>query len=283
LKRKHLSSYRINWLDKAKNIDDLSVELNLNADSFVFIDDNPVECEFVKSLLPDVTVLQVPEKLYYLPEILFEDGLFDTLTLSEEDKIRTLLYQGEALRKKEKEKFSNLDEYLSSLQIEIIIHRAKPEEISRIAQLTQKTNQFNFTTKRYSEEQIKSFIENQDGYHVYSLAARDKFGDMGLTGLLIFKREDDNTAYIDTFLLSCRILGRKIEISFLNYCISRSEESWDIKRWKAEYIPTKKNQQIEKFWDQAGFDKISEGQSSVIYIIDKEKRINTSISFIKIS
>jgi HAD superfamily phosphatase (TIGR01681 family) len=126
LKRSHLSGWRVNWQNKAANIADLSEELNLGIDSFVFVDDNPVECDIVRQALPELTVLQVPDKLYNLPSLVLEDGLFDTLRVSDEDKRRALLYQSESQRKGARTQFGNIESYLSSLETVASIHRATP-------------------------------------------------------------------------------------------------------------------------------------------------------------
>src|SRR6185295_8837749 len=140
LKRSHLAAWRINWQDKAANIVELAEELNLGLDSFVFIDDSPVECDLIRKLLPDVTVVQVPEKLCDLPALVFEQGLFDNFRVTDDDRRRTRLYQGESQRKAARGAFASVEEYLSSLQTVASIHRVRPAEIARVAQLTQKTN-----------------------------------------------------------------------------------------------------------------------------------------------
>ena len=196
LKREHLSAWRVNWSDKASNIRSLAAELNLGLDSFVFVDDNPVECGLIREMLPEVTVLQVPEKLYTYPPLLNQDGLFDTLTLSSEDRQRSQMYRNEANRKCEQAKFETLDQYLASLSLSIAVHRVKDDEVARVAQLTQKTNQFNLTTRRYSEAKIAALNSNPD-WAIIRLLVRDKFGDSGLTGVLTASREGgDGTSSI---------------------------------------------------------------------------------------
>jgi FkbH-like protein len=234
----------------------LARELNLGTDSFVFVDDNPSECEVVKSMMPEVTVLRVPPTVHRYPSLLDQDGLFDTLTLSAEDRQRSEMYRAEATRKHEEAKYESIDEFLSSLNLSVVIHEATPEEVPRIAQLTQKTNQFNLTTRRYSESQIASFCTAPDAA-VYSLSVRDKFGDYGLTGVLIARREADGGS-IDSLMLSCRILGKKIEVAFVLESLGRLEQKWPIASWHAEYVPTKKNQQVEKFWQHMGFSELSD-------------------------
>ena len=183
LRREHLSAWRVNWQDKATNLRSLALELNLGLESLVFLDDNPAECGLIRDLLPEVTVLQVPQKLYDYPFLLDQHGLFDTLTLSAEDLQRSRMYRVEAERREEQARFETLEQYLASLAISIGVHELQAGEVARVAQLTQKTNQFNLTTRRYSEPQIAQF-QGSSEWGVITLGVRDRFGDQGLTGVL---------------------------------------------------------------------------------------------------
>lgn len=251
LKRKHLSGWRINWRDKATNIAELADELNLGLDSFVFVDDNPVECDLVKKLLPDVTVLQVPEKLYEFPSILFEQGLFDAFRQTDEDRKRAHLYQSESQRKRARVGFKSVEEYLSSLETVASIHRVRPGEIPRVAQLTQKTNQFNLHPKRYSEHDVATFADRPESA-VFVLSVSDCFGNIGLVGVLILECRD-GAGRVDSFLMSCRALGRGLERVMIERCLHEMAVIWDVETWHAEYVPTRKNQQVADFWSQNGF------------------------------
>ena len=280
LKREHLSAWRVNWSDKASNIRSLAAELNLGLDSFVFVDDSPVECGLVREMLPDVTVLQVPEKLFTYPQLLNRDGLFDTLALSAEDRQRSQMYRNEAKRRYAQAKFETLDHYLASLSLTITVHRIKREEVPRVAQLTQKTNQFNLTTRRYSEAKIAALSTNPD-WAVISLFVRDKFGESGLTGVLIATREG-GTGIIDSFLMSCRILGRNIEKSFVAEALAILERTWRIKAWRAEYIPTPKNQQVAEFWPSIGFHEIDSQDGHIRYELPFPLPVLKPITYIAI-
>lgn len=256
IKRSHLAGWRINWQDKASNIADLAEELNLGLDAFVFVDDNPVECGLVREMLPQVTVLQVPKKLHELPPLLLQGGWFDTLRVTDEDRKRAQLYQGESQRKSTRGAFGSIDDYLQSLQTVAVIRRALPAEIARIAQLTQKTNQFNLTTRRYSEAEVQGFAADAQTA-VYSLSVRDRFGTLGLVGALIVRRDAD-TARIDTFLMSCRALGRRLELAMMAHCMDDLARAWPVTHWQAEYIPTAKNAQVAGFWPLLGFTEVGE-------------------------
>jgi len=280
IKRSHLSGWRINWDNKVDNLISLANELNLGIDSFVFIDDDPSEYELVKRYLPEITVLQVPTNLYTYPQLLFREGLFDALNISTEDKQRSVMYQAEAQRRQEKSRFENLEEYLASTELSAVIHLARDHEIGRVAQLTQKTNQFNLTTRRYSERDIRDFCSDP-AWAVYSLTAKDKFGDYGLTGVLIARHEGEE-GIIDTLLLSCRILGRRFEISLVEHCFRDLEDKWNIKRWKAEYIPTKKNQQVANFWNSVGSKQVEEINGTRSYFMERGGLKSENTDFIKV-
>jgi FkbH-like protein len=270
----------VNWNDKASNISSLAKELNLGVDSFVFVDDNPVECGLIQDMLPEVTVLQVPEKLYTYPQLLNRDGLFDTLALSAEDRQRSQMYRDEANRKHEQAKFESLDQYLASLSLSISVHPVRNDEVPRVAQLTQKTNQFNLTTRRYPEARIAALSSDPD-WAVMSLFVRDKFGESGLTGVLIARREGD-VGIIDSLLMSCRILGRNIEKAFIKEAFAKLERSWGVNAWRAEFIPTLKNQQVAGFWPSIGFSILESRDSHTLYELPFAEPVLEPITYIDI-
>jgi FkbH-like protein len=263
LKRNHLSAYRINWNDKAANLAELAEELNLGLDSFVFVDDNPRELELLRQIMPQVGLLQVPERLYEYPSLLLRNGLFDSMISSQEDGHRTQLYQVEAQRKAERKHYSDLESYLSSLQQVALIHSAKDHETARVTQLTQKTNQFNLTTRRYSDHEVANFRLSPDAC-VYTLSASDRFGSLGLVGVFIARRQGD-TAAVDSLLMSCRALGRRLEHAFVPECMYRVATEWDIREWEAEYLRTAKNHQVADFWSLFGFTLMEESEGRRFY------------------
>ena len=262
LKRSHLVAWRINWDDKVSNLMALAEELNLGLDSFVFVDDNPVECGLIRELLPQVSVLEVPAKLHELPQLLFRDGLFDTLQLTDEDRSRARLYQGETQRKGVRAAFADIEEYLRSLETVALIQEVRHQDISRVAQLTQKTNQFNLTTRRYADPEIRAFAERPD-CAVYSLTARDRFGTLGLVGVMIVTLAE-RVGRVDTLLLSCRALGRRLEDVMVVNCLRDFAASHPVDHWEAEYIATKRNEQVANYWPRLGFSPIasSDGRTS---------------------
>ncbi len=280
IRREHLAAFRINWEDKVKNIADLAEELNIGIDSFVFVDDSDVECHLVSQALPKVTVRQVPTKLYEYPPLLFREGLFDALTTSQEDRKRTEMYQAESKRHQSSLHFNNIDDYLASLEIRAIIHPVKEHEIPRVAQLTQKTNQFNLTTRCYSESQISQFVDDENT-GLFSLSVHDKFGDSGLTGVLIACREKSNIR-IDTLLLSCRILGRKLEFQFIGHCLQRLTQEWNPIQWEAEYIPTPKNHQVSDLWEKFGFSSKILSDGAKQYQVASDQLVMEQVPFISV-
>jgi FkbH-like protein len=280
IENKNIIIKKINWVDKASNIREISEELNIGLDSIVFVDDSSFEVSYVKSQLPQVTVIKVPKILSDYPKMINEvSQLFYMVSLSKEDGKKTEMYQQNIKRKFLGKKFENIDDFLSSLDIRVEVIENDLLNIPRISQLTQKTNQFNLTTKRYTENEIQGFMSSDD-YLVYSFAVSDKFGDNGITGLSIVKI-NDNEAYIDTFLMSCRIIGRKIEFSFLNLLINELE-SRGINTIRASYIETNKNSQVKSFYSNFNFNETSVDELKTNYELDINNFKLNKIKSIKI-
>jgi FkbH-like protein len=254
---------KINWQSKDKNLQELIEDLNVGADSLVFVDDSSFEISCVESSLPEVTTLQVPKPLHTYPSLFRETtSLFFKLSQTAEDNKRIEMYHYEARRKNERKKFASIDEYLSSLELKLSIHINHSEHLTRASQLTQKTNQFNLTTKRYTETEIKGLLEGGD-HRIYVMEVSDKFGDYGLTGLAIIAI-NHTEAEIDTFLLSCRVLGRNIEINFVNFIINDLKEL-GVNHIFANYVKTPKNMQVANFYEKNGFDILSASDSRTEY------------------
>lgn len=255
LKKEHFAAYRINWTDKATNIKELAQELNIGLDSFVFVDDNPTERELIKQMLPMVEVPEFPAQPYELMlffKQLVED-YFKVYSITDEDKKKTEQYKQNAARAQAQSSFADFDSFLKSLDLRISIECASEFNIQRIAQMTQKTNQFNLTTHRYTDADIWGFLK--EGWKVWCISTADKFGDNGITGAIMVKP----TGEIDTLLLSCRILGKGIEIAFVKKILSILSEN-GIGSLTAKYVPTPKNAQVKDFWDKVGFQCIHEAK-----------------------
>ena len=207
---------RINWNPKSLSIEEIAQELNIGLDSLVFIDDNPVErCE-VKEKLNEVEAPDFPNDTYDLEKfgLMIYERYFKTDKQLEEDLKKTEMYLANSKRNRLRDESVNLDSFIGSLKIELSVSRADKDNIQRIAQMTQKTNQFNLTTKRYSEADIDRMLSNPACY-IYIGHVADKFGDNGITNLCIVNVNGD-VAYIDEFLMSCRVMERKVEYDFLN-------------------------------------------------------------------
>lgn len=253
LKKEQFAAYRINWVDKATNIKDLATELNIGLDSFVFIDDNPTERELIKQMLPNVAVPDFPEQPYELP-VFFQhivEDYFKVYSVTDEDKKKTAQYKANAQRAQAQSAFTDFGAFLESLNIQITVETANEFNIQRIAQMTQKTNQFNLTTHRYTDADVRGFVEN--GWKIWCIGVADKFGDNGITGAFMVKPNGE----VDTFLLSCRILGKGIEIAFVKKIFILLDEV-GVNELKAQYLPTAKNAQVKDFWEKVGFTCIAE-------------------------
>jgi len=249
---KQFVAKKINWQNKADNIAEIAKELNVGINSTVFIDDNKLERELVKEALPEVVVPEFPHDIttlnyWFINEVVYP--WFGKKTLTSEDSSKTEQYSRNNEREKESKLFS-YKEFLDNLKIKLNIEKANESSIPRISQLTQKTNQFNLSVKRYSELEITE-MSKAPNYLVLSLIYEDKFGNEGITGVSIIKI-DEKAATLDSFLLSCRILGRKVEFGFMDYIISELKDL-NIKTLSALYTKTEKNGQVQKFLSNFGF------------------------------
>jgi FkbH-like protein len=252
LREKCFAAMRINWNDKVANMKSLAQEINIGLDSLVFFDDDQVNREMVRNFLPDVTVIDLPKDPSLYVDTLKRLAFFDTLLLTKEDKNKGEMYQADKNRRELVQTATDLTDYLRLLNITVYLEEVNKNIIPRISQLTQKTNQFNLTTRRYSEEAIKEFSDNEN-FRVISMSLKDKFGDNGLTGLAIIEKvKDINNWRIDTFLLSCRVLGRRAEDVLLAYILSEAKKD-DVKYVIGEYISSTKNMLAKEFFNKNGF------------------------------
>lgn len=255
LRKEFFSSLRINWFDKAANITSIAKELNIGTDSIVFVDDNPAECELVKQQMPEVEVINlVGEPDNYIQQLLSVASL-QTISLTEEDFSRNIMHNADEKRKEAELSFSNLDDYYKSLEMKAYISVNNPAQVSRVAQLTQKTNQFNLTTRRYSNEEIKSFMSSSEN-KVYTLRLVDKFGDNGIVLVAIVKIGDIEWV-IDTLLMSCRVIGRQAETALLNFILTQAEKS-GVTSVVGQFIATKKNAPSANFFKEHSFTRLNE-------------------------
>jgi FkbH-like protein len=267
LNEEHFAIIKADWNDKVSNIKEIAEDLNIGLDSMVFVDDSDFETNMVNEYLPEVKVVTLPKDPTVYRDTLNSYGLFDSLVVSEEDGKRGKMYKTELGRKRLKSESINLESYFASLEMEIVIGNPDSFLIPRVAQLTQRTNQFNLTTKRYLEADVESFVKS-DNHEVKYLKLKDRFGDMGLVGVAILEYKD-YTALIDSFLMSCRIIGRCVEDVLLRYCIECALEK-GMQKIYGYYLKTKKNSQVSDFYQKRGFE--------VEYLGDNEKRCFFSLN-----
>ena len=250
LKEDHFASMQINWNDKVSNIKKIAEEIGIDVSSMVFIDDSQVNRQIIKEALPEVTVVDMPEDSSLYLKTIMEIDDFNTFSLTVEDTKRGQMYSAQRERKKFQETSGNIDEYLKNLNTVVTFEKVNNFTIPRIAQLTQKTNQFNMTTKRYLDTEIKNFSENEN-YFVFSVKVEDKFGDNGITGTSIIEKQGKEWR-IDIFLLSCRVIGRAIEKVMLARIIEQAKKE-GVKTLIGEFIPTAKNSPAKNFYENCGF------------------------------
>lgn len=255
LREKHFASIRINWQDKAANMKEIIKELNIGGDSVVFIDDEPINRELIRKTMPNVLVVDMPKNPAMYVRMLEDMNDFNTLQLTPEDFKKGQMYYEQRKRTETKAQFGSLDDFLKSINIEVTIKKADDFTVPRISQLTMKTNQFNLTTRRYTETDIGELVNSSD-YNVYCVGVKDRFGDNGVTGVFIV-RVVGRTMFIDTFLLSCRVIGRNIEKTMLAY-ISSIAKNNGAKTIVGNYIPTNKNMVVGDFYARNGFKKVGD-------------------------
>ncbi len=261
LRLEDIAVFIANWEDKAGNIRKIAEILNLGMDSFVFIDDNPFERNLVRSMLPEVTVPELPEDPALYLSYLKEQNLFETISYSEADQDRTRQYREEAGRTSLKQQFATYEEYLEQLGMSA---EAKPFDafhIPRIAQLSQRSNQFNLRTVRYTEEEAAGLAED-DQYITLYFTLKDKFGDHGLISLVVMKKEEDSL-FIENWLMSCRVLKRTMEAFIVNTMLEEAKKA-DAVRVVGEYIKTPKNAMVEHLYEEMGFYPLGKGKYEIM-------------------
>jgi FkbH-like protein len=240
----HVVAHRINWLPKPANIRSLAEELNLGVDSFVFLDDNPVECAQMRAELPQVITLQVPTE-GDVPRFLENLWIFDKVITTSEDANRTQMYRENSARKAMESSVEDINQFLAALDLKIDIGVPSEEEWPRVEQLAQRTNQFNFTTRRRTALELKAMIGT--GGHVFRVRVSDRFGDYGLVGEMA-ALVDGGTLLVDTLLLSCRVLGRGVEHAMLRH-LGELAESSGLEAVALPYSPTARNVPARAFAD----------------------------------
>ena len=256
LRREDIAVFAVNWETKVQNIRHIQQVLNIGFDSMVFLDDNPFEREMVKSAIAGITVPDLPEDpADYLP-YLRTLNLFETALVTEEDQQRNRQYREEAERNDLQQRFENEGEFLQSLSMQAIVKPFDRFSAPRVAQLSQRSNQFNLRTIRYTEDEINKILSSPE-YLTRSFSLSDRIGDHGLISIIILKKLDSARIFIDTWIMSCRVLKRGVEKFVLNE-IADMAQGAGYTRLIGEYLPTRKNGIVQDHYKQLGFT-LSEG------------------------
>ena len=241
-----------NWENKADNIRQIQSILNIGFDSMVFLDDNPFERNIVRENIPGICVPELPEDPADYLEYLYSLNLFETVSFSNEDAERTKLYQIEAERTFVQQKFTNEDDFLKSLDMYSLVEPFNQFNTPRVAQLSQRSNQFNLRTVRYTDAEIEAIAGSKD-HSTFAYTLEDKFGNYGLICVVILKKENESTLFIDTWFMSCRVLKRGMENFVLNTLSDYAKKN-GYKRLKGEYIPSAKNAMVKDHYEKLGFE-----------------------------
>ncbi len=249
LKREHFLSFQVNWGSKARSINNIAKELNISTDAIIFIDDNPKEIAEVQSMIADVTCLLVPEELSDFPYLLTDTDFFDHAGLTEEDLKRNEMMSAAKSRDEVKTTMSE-EEFKNSLELEMTLSIAQDHHISRITQLINKTNQFNLTTIRRTQDEVELLMASSS-HKIICMDLKDKFGEYGLVGVAVLEKSADQ-CNIDTLLMSCRVLGRDAETGFLYYIVQMAKE-WGCSSLVGQYILTNKNMLAQDLYKDLGF------------------------------
>jgi len=273
LREEHFSAMRINWRNKAENLAELAAELNIGRDALVFLDDNPVERELVRQMLPEVLVVEMPKDASQYRSTLEDLTDFELLAVTREDEQRGNQYQANRKRQALEQSSGSLDQYLHSLEIRAEIGSAQAHHVARLVQMFNKTNQFNTTTRRYQTPDVQRFVASTDR-HVYVLDVADRFGDHGLVGAAVVREEGDAWV-IDNVLLSCRVMGLSVETALLTE-ISDAAARRGVTRLAGEFIPTPKNAPCADFFGRHGFRADGEAGGTQRWVLDLDAgRIET--------
>ena len=256
LKRSDIACFVANWADKAANIRAIAAELNIGLDSLVFVDDNPFERSLVRQELPMVAVPEIGDDPVSYAQTLADAGYFEGLAVTQEDRERTGQYQGNRMREALKSSVTDLPSYLRGLEMQLIWRRLDQIGLSRTVQLINKTNQFNLTTRRYTEDDVLGVMRDNSSFGL-QLRLLDRFGDNGIISIVIGRMqaeaaEEAGDLLIDTWLMSCRVLGRQVEPTTLNL-VAEQAQRLGAKRLVGAYVPTKKNGMVKDHYARLGF------------------------------
>ena len=273
LQPRDFAAMRINWNEKARNLREIAAELNIGLDTIAFLDDNPVERQQVREQAPEAIVIHLPEDPMGYAQAVRDCPWFERLTLSEEDRQRGEYYAAQRERVELERSVTSKEDFYRGLEQVAEIAPVNAQTLARVSQLTQKTNQFNLTTRRYTEQQIAEMAASPD-WRVWSLRVKDRYADNGLVGVAI-ARVDGQVCEIDSFLMSCRVIGRTLETALLAHLAADAREQ-GAKVLQGWFLPTKKNAPAQEFYRDHGFEVAEQTAEGVLWKLDlQEKEIRT--------
>ena len=282
LKKNDIACFVANWNDKASNLRLIAQRLNIGLDAIVFVDDSTFERNQVRGELSMVAVPELPEDSALYPACISAAGYFEAITLTQDDRVRSVQYQNNLEREKTQASFSDLTGYLKSLDMELIWGAFDPLSLPRVTQLINKSNQFNLTTRRYSEEETRRFAGDSK---VVTLRCRltDRFGDNGIIGIMIALDQKDGDWLVDTWLMSCRVLGRGVESAMLDLLAQETSRK-GAKKLIGQYFPTSKNSMVQNHYAELGFapiDSDSDGKTRWVLKLESKKAFDYFIKLKK--
>jgi FkbH-like protein len=259
---------RINWRSKAENLREIAAEVNVAPDAVAFLDDNPAERSLVRAHAPEVTVIDLPDDPLDFADTLRASPVFERLGFTGEDRARGQMYAEQRQRVNLQRSTASLEDFYRSLKMVVEVRLMTESTLARAAQLTQKTNQFNVTTRRYTEQQLTELVAG--GARIYTAGVKDRFGDNGIVGIAIML-EDTTVCEIDTFLLSCRVIGRTVETAVL-CAIADDAQAVGATKLVGTYVPTKKNAPARDFYAQHGFTAVATEAGASTWELDLQGR-----------
>ncbi len=276
LREDHIAVFQANWRDKASNLEAIAKTLNIGLDALVFMDDNPAEREQVRAVLPMVAVPELPDDVSYYARTILNAGYFEAVNFSEEDKKRAQQYQENARRAELESTARNMDEFLDSLQMKIEMAPVTPISVVRVTQLINKTNQFNLTTKRYTQAEVEAMMTNPDVIMI-QVRLEDRFGDNGIISLGIGIVQDGVCA-IDTWLMSCRVLGRRVEEMLLVEFVKQAKQR-GAHELRGRYSPSEKNSMVAEHYKKLGFALVSDQNGETLWALSVQSFEEPALPF----
>ena len=246
LKPNHFAAYRMNWIDKTENIRELAQELNIGLDSMVFLDDNPTNRAAMRTFVPEVETPELPADPKDYAKFLLSLPYFATFATTDEDAMRGNMYVTERLRRESEKDFTDKTEFLKTLGLELTLKKNDVSAIARLSQLSGKTNQFNSKKQPFTEKELQKYMEDSK-YEVFHARTTDRFGDYGITAFALAQKNQE-TWYVESLLMSCRVLGRGVEKAFLSAIASVASKE-GAKTFTIAFEPTEKNMPVKEFLD----------------------------------